>query len=202
VYHVDPQAPQAATAVYPDELKKEAVQMLLDGHTASSVAHHLGVGHTSLLYRWKAEILGQERRAASALDVRVRQLEQQLRRTERERDILKKPWPFSARGTEAGLSGNRALRGAGLCRDGGVCTCFPTAWPPSTLMASLPKRWPSGRDPGKLQSDEVSLVYRFLTFTTSVVPYNATAAVPSNQSGRLLVGFRMRSISATHARTL
>ena len=76
--------------VYPDELKKEAVQMLLDGHSAPSVAQNLGIGHTSLLYRWKAEILGQEGQAASALEIRIRQLEEQLRRTERERDILKK----------------------------------------------------------------------------------------------------------------
>lgn len=76
--------------VYPDELKKEAVQMLLDGHSAPSVAQNLGIRHTSLLYRWKAEALGQEGRAASTLETRVRQLEDRLRRTERERDILKK----------------------------------------------------------------------------------------------------------------
>src|SRR5713101_5778811 len=57
--------------VYPEELKKEAVQMLFDGHSASSVAQNLGIGHTSLLYRWKAEILGQEGRAASALEIRA-----------------------------------------------------------------------------------------------------------------------------------
>jgi transposase len=85
--------------VYPEELKKEAVQMLLDGHSASSVAHNLGIGHTSLLYRWKAEILGQEGRAASALEIRVRQLEEQLRRTERERDILKKALAIFSQGT-------------------------------------------------------------------------------------------------------
>ena len=85
--------------VYPEELKKEAVQMLLDGHSAPSVAHNLGIGNTSLLYRWKAEILGQEGRAASALEVRVRQLEQQLRRTERERDILKKALAIFSQGT-------------------------------------------------------------------------------------------------------
>jgi transposase len=85
--------------VYPDELKKEAVQMLLDGHSAATVAHNLGIGHTSLLYRWKAEILGQEGLAASALEVRVRQLEEQLRRTERERDILKKALAIFSQGT-------------------------------------------------------------------------------------------------------
>ena len=71
--------PKSHRRVYPEELKKEAVQMLLDGHSASSVAHNLGIGHTSLLYRWRAEILGQEGEAASALEVRVRQLEEQLR---------------------------------------------------------------------------------------------------------------------------
>jgi transposase len=85
--------------VYPEELKKEAVQMLLDGHSAPSVAQNLGIGHTSLLYRWKAEILGQEGRAASALEVRVRQLEERLRRTERERDILKKALAIFSQGT-------------------------------------------------------------------------------------------------------
>ncbi|HLJ97724.1 MAG TPA: transposase [Gemmataceae bacterium] len=85
--------------VYPEELKKEAVQMLLDGPSASSVAHNLGIGNTSLLYRWKAEILGQEGRATSALEMRVRQLEQQLRRTERGRDILKKALAIFSQGT-------------------------------------------------------------------------------------------------------
>jgi transposase len=84
---------------HPEELKKEAVQMLLDGHSASSVAHNLGIGHTSLQYRWKAEVLGQEGRAASVLEVRVRQLEERLRRSERERDILKKALAIFSQGT-------------------------------------------------------------------------------------------------------
>lgn len=75
---------------YPDELKLEAVQMLLDGHSAESIVENLGIRHTSLLYRWKAERVGQSGQAASTLEARVRQLEDQLRRTERERDILKK----------------------------------------------------------------------------------------------------------------
>jgi transposase len=91
--------PKPHRRVYAEELKKEAVQMLLDGHAASSVAHNLGIGHTSLLYRWKAEVLGQEGRAASALEIRVRQLEERLRRTERERDILKKALAIFSQGT-------------------------------------------------------------------------------------------------------
>ena len=76
--------------VYPDEFKQEAVQMLLDGHTAGSVRERLGLSGTGLLYRWKKELLGREGGIASSLEGRVRELEAQLRRVERERDILKK----------------------------------------------------------------------------------------------------------------
>jgi transposase len=68
----------------------EAVQMLLDGHTGASVAERLGLSGTNLLYRWKREQLAQSGPVASALDARVMQLENELRRVERERDILKK----------------------------------------------------------------------------------------------------------------
>jgi transposase len=81
---------KAQRRVYPEELKAEAVQMLLDGHSAPSVAQNLGIRPTSLVYRWKAETLGQQGRVASTLEARVRQLEEQRRRTERERDTLKK----------------------------------------------------------------------------------------------------------------
>ena len=72
------------------EFKQQAVQMLLDGHSAQSVAQNLGLSGTNLLYRWKAQILRQSGPAAESLEARVRQLENDLRRTERERDILKK----------------------------------------------------------------------------------------------------------------
>ena len=72
------------------EFKREAVQMMLDGHTASSVSTNLGINNTNLLYRWKSEILLDGGQAAVTLDSRVRELEEQLRRAERERDILKK----------------------------------------------------------------------------------------------------------------
>ena len=81
---------QASRRHYPDDLKHEAVQMLLDGHSAETIVANLGISHSSVLYRWKAELLAHEGPAASALEQRVRQLEEQLRRTERERDILKK----------------------------------------------------------------------------------------------------------------
>ena len=91
---------------YSDELKAEAVQMLLDGHRAESVATNLGLSGVNLLYRWKAKLLEQSGAAATSLENRVRQLEEQLRGVERERDILKKPWPFSARGCRRNLRGH------------------------------------------------------------------------------------------------
>jgi len=76
--------------IFPQEFKEEAVQMLLDGHTASSVAKRLGLSGTNILYRWKGEQLAQSGPVASALEVRVHELETELRRVERERDVLKK----------------------------------------------------------------------------------------------------------------
>lgn len=75
---------------YSEEFKQEAVQMLLDGYTASSVAERLGLSGTNILYRWKKQAIGRGGPAARVLDDRVGQLEEELRRVERERDILKK----------------------------------------------------------------------------------------------------------------
>lgn len=75
---------------YSDEFKEEAVRMLLDGHSATSVAANLGLSTTSVLYRWKNESVRKGGQAASVLETRVHELEEQLRIVERERDILKK----------------------------------------------------------------------------------------------------------------
>lgn len=75
--------------VFTPEFRQDAVQMLLDGHSTSSVADRLGVG-ANLLYRWKSQLIAGSGPAASALESRVRELEADLRRVERERDILKK----------------------------------------------------------------------------------------------------------------
>jgi transposase len=76
--------------VFTKDFKQEAVQMLLDGHSASSVAERLGLANTNLLYRWKSEQVRHSGPVASSLEARVRDLETELRRVERERDILKK----------------------------------------------------------------------------------------------------------------
>ena len=75
---------------YSDEFKQEAIQMLLDGHSAPSVANRLGLSGPNLLYRWKKESLHRAGPAARTLGDRVQHLEAELRRVERERDILKK----------------------------------------------------------------------------------------------------------------
>ena len=75
---------------YSAELKEEAVQMLLDGHSAASVATNLGLSGANLVYRWKAQYLEASGPAATRLETRVAELEEELRRVERERDILKK----------------------------------------------------------------------------------------------------------------
>jgi transposase len=75
---------------FSEEFKQEAVQMLLDGHSAPSVAQRLGLSSPNVLYRWKKEVLRRAGPAARSLGERVVQLEEELRRVERERDILKK----------------------------------------------------------------------------------------------------------------
>ena len=50
---------------YDEEFKAEAVRMLLDGLSAQTVADNLGLSGTSILYRWKTQILQGEGQAAS-----------------------------------------------------------------------------------------------------------------------------------------
>jgi len=75
---------------FTEEFKREAIQMLLDGHSAASVVERLGLSGTNVLYRWKREQLRDMGPVASSLEARVKNLESELRRVERERDILKK----------------------------------------------------------------------------------------------------------------
>ena len=81
---------KSARRTFTKVFKQEAVQMVLDGHSASSVSKNLGAGNTNLIYRWKAELIDQGGPVAEALDDEVRQLREELHRTKREREILKK----------------------------------------------------------------------------------------------------------------
>jgi len=85
-----PVAPGRTRRTYTEEFRREAVQMLLDGHSAASVAERLGLSSPNLLYLWKKKSLDQAGPAAQTLGQRVHFLEAELRRVERERDILKK----------------------------------------------------------------------------------------------------------------
>lgn len=75
---------------FTEDFKREAVQMLLDGHSAASIVQRLGLTGTGLLYRWKRQQFAQTGPVAASLDSKVRTLEADVRRLERERDILKK----------------------------------------------------------------------------------------------------------------
>ena len=75
---------------YDDEFKAQAVQMLLDGHSASSIAERLGISRSNLIHRWKQKQVKQAGPVGETQDSRVRQLEQELQRVLRERDVLKK----------------------------------------------------------------------------------------------------------------
>src|SRR4051794_38974099 len=75
---------------YTREFKEEAVQMVLDGHSVTSVCQRLGLSSSNLLYNWKRKLVEQGGTTAVGLESRVRELEAELRRVERERDILKK----------------------------------------------------------------------------------------------------------------
>ena len=74
---------------FTDEFRREAVAMVWDGHSPSSVAERLGIA-VNLLYRWKAALVKESGVVAESLEARVQQLETELARVTRERDILKK----------------------------------------------------------------------------------------------------------------
>jgi transposase len=75
---------------FSEEFKREAVQMVLDGHSPGSVSDRLGLGSANLLYRWKQDQLARSGPVATSLEARVQELERELQRVQRERDILKK----------------------------------------------------------------------------------------------------------------
>ena len=103
-----PASPDRATRrEFTEEFRREAVQMMLDGHTASSVAERLGLSGTNLLYRWKRE---QQRRtgpvATSPGSARVREVELQLSTVSNASAVAflkKKRWLFSAGPSDRGL---------------------------------------------------------------------------------------------------
>lgn len=77
---------------YDDDFKNEAVRLVTTGNrTVPDVARSLGISQ-NLLYRWKGHTKPGGQQAGSAQH-ELDQLREQLRRTEQERDILKKAGP-------------------------------------------------------------------------------------------------------------
>ena len=66
---------------YTEEFKEEAVQMLLDGHTAVSICERLSLSGPNLLYRWKRELVNRGGSTTVGLEARVRAVEADLRGT-------------------------------------------------------------------------------------------------------------------------
>jgi transposase len=90
--------PPAKRRRYTDEFRRDAVQMLLDGHAVGVVAGRLGID-AGLLYLWKRKLVAASGPVAGTLEERVRHLEAELLRVERERDILKKALAIFGRGS-------------------------------------------------------------------------------------------------------
>ncbi|HMO84644.1 MAG TPA: transposase [Lacipirellulaceae bacterium] len=91
-----PCAPVRSRRTYPEEFRREAVQMLQDRHSAPSVAKRLGLSSPTIHYAWNKKSLEQAGPAAQTLGRRVRFLEAELRRVERESDIYLSPIQFEA----------------------------------------------------------------------------------------------------------
>ena len=97
--------------------------MVFNGRPVSEVARSLGIGE-NIIYRWRSRHKARENKrednALAAPDYQA--LHKRNGELETERDILKKPWPFSAARPKAGvqlhqgkccqLAGAHALRGA------------------------------------------------------------------------------------------
>ena len=71
---------RASRRQFTEEFRREAVQMMLDGHSAASVAERLGLLGTNLLYRWKQEHLQRTGPVATSLEARVRETQTEVRR--------------------------------------------------------------------------------------------------------------------------
>ncbi len=93
-----PQISKAPRRKYDEEFKNEAVRLVTTGNrSVPDVARSLGISE-NLLYRWKGYgKLSSQQNQVSQQD--YDQLREQLRRTEQERDILKKALSIFSRMT-------------------------------------------------------------------------------------------------------
>ncbi len=91
------QTPAAPRRHYDDQFKADAVQLLENGQrSVPDVAKSLGVS-ANMLYRWRD--LAKVDKGQMTNQAELAQLREQLRRTEQERDILKKALAIFSRMT-------------------------------------------------------------------------------------------------------
>ena len=84
---------------YDEEFKKNALSLLSDGRSVSSVALSLGISK-SLLYRWKnADASSSTSAASDEQESEIKALRKRLAELEEERDILKKALSIFSRRT-------------------------------------------------------------------------------------------------------
>ena len=84
--------------------KEEAVRLVVEeGHRISDTARNLGI-NANMLGRWKSELdrPAEEREAEDSDRREMSRLRKELRRTQMERDILKKAAAFFARQSDDG----------------------------------------------------------------------------------------------------
>jgi len=74
---------------YDTEFKKNALKMVENGRSVSSVAESLGI-KPGLLYSWRSKIRNEKPESEKEKDAELKALRKQLKQTEEERDILKK----------------------------------------------------------------------------------------------------------------
>ena len=89
---------------YPDEFRREAVQMLRAGRTPRELAESLGVSQQTLRnWRRQAQVDRYERDDGLSTDEReeLRRLRRENARLKQERDLLKRAAAFFARETES-----------------------------------------------------------------------------------------------------
>ena len=89
---------------YPDEFRREAVQMLRAGRSPRELAESLGVSQQTLRnWRRQAQVDGRERDDGLTTDERdeLRRLRRENARLKQERDLLKRAAAFFARETES-----------------------------------------------------------------------------------------------------
>ena len=88
---------------YPDEFRREAVELMRAGRTPRELSEALGVSEQTLRnWRRQDQVDRHERDDGLTTDEReeLRELRRKVRRLEQERDILKRATAFFARETE------------------------------------------------------------------------------------------------------